>query len=689
MFALEFAGSLARDRPQLGPIAIPSSLLELVRARVQRCPEEVRRLLAIVAACERPTRSLLTAVDAAAPSLLEAAVDSGDVTIDADGIVRFVHPLFSSAAYAELQLGERRAVHRRLADASEDPEERARHLTLASVAPDAAIAALLDAAARRARARGAPDAAAELAQEAVHMTPTDNVVDREERKLAVARYLSQAGRHSDATACLDALLATGIAGPTRARALLLSMPVQHDLDIAASSLEEALEHVGEDGSLRAEVLLGLSACATARNEHAAGEKFAREAASLAEESDDPALLAAALTTVARRAALAGRPEPALLDRGLALAEVHGTLPLWPTPRMVAAIDVSLREGDLPRARELLEAELEAILHEGREYNRARVLHALVEVEWRAGRWACAERHLDDVDELAAFGEQTAELYALMARGRILAARGDIEHARRLLAEAAALGQALHLREPGIRWASGFVELSVGEHERAYEALQDVEAQLSLHAFELERLDAVANSVEALVALGRLEQAEEPLAALEVSGLEAHLWAAPAAQRCRALLLLARAHGTAAAEAAQQAAASFEAAGFPLDHGRALLVAGEALRRMGARRQAGKQLDAARTIFDRLGAVAWAERTERELRRARPRPRSDRELTHAERRVAALVALGKKNREVAAQLFTTVATVEAHLTRIYRKLGIRSRTELARLVADGRLSLDED
>jgi DNA-binding NarL/FixJ family response regulator len=357
--------------------------------------------------------------------------------------------------------------------------------------------------------------------------------------------------------------------------------------------------------------------------------------------------------------------------------------------MVAAIDVSLREGDLPRARELLEAELEAILHEGREYNRARVLHALVEVEWRAGRWACAERHLDDVDELAAFGEQTAELYALMARGRILAARGDIEHARRLLAEAAALGQALHLREPGIRWASGFVELSVGEHERAYEALQDVEAQLSLHAFELERLDAVANSVEALVALGRLEQAEEPLAALEVSGLEAHLWAAPAAQRCRALLLLARAHGTAAAEAAQQAAASFEAAGFPLDHGRALLVAGEALRRMGARRQAGKQLDAARTIFDRLGAVAWAERTERELRRARPRPRSDRELTHAERRVAALVALGKKNREVAAQLFTTVATVEAHLTRIYRKLGIRSRTELARLVADGRLSLDED
>jgi DNA-binding NarL/FixJ family response regulator len=356
--------------------------------------------------------------------------------------------------------------------------------------------------------------------------------------------------------------------------------------------------------------------------------------------------------------------------------------------MVAAIDVSLREGDLPRARELLKAELETIVREGREYNRAPVLAALVEVDWQAGRWQRVERNLDDLDELAGYGEQTAEWYALMARGRLVAVRGDIERARRLLAKASALGQTLHLRDPGVRWASGFVELSVGEHERACEALEDVESRPSHHAFELARLDAVANSVEALVALGRLAQAKEPLAALEVSGLEAHLWAAPAAQRCRALLLLARAHGTAAVDAALEAAVSFEAAGFPLDQGRALLVAGEALRRVGARRQAGKQLDAARTIFDRLGAVVWTERTERELRRARPRPRRDHELTHAERRVAALVAVGKKNREVAAQLFTSVATVEAHLTRIYRKLGIRSRTELARLVADGRVSLDE-
>jgi DNA-binding CsgD family transcriptional regulator len=75
--------------------------------------------------------------------------------------------------------------------------------------------------------------------------------------------------------------------------------------------------------------------------------------------------------------------------------------------------------------------------------------------------------------------------------------------------------------------------------------------------------------------------------------------------------------------------------------------------------------------------------------ASPRQRRDRSLTTAERNVAALVASGRTNREVAAQLFTTVGTVESHLTRIYRKLAVRSRTELARLVAeDRRLVADE-
>jgi DNA-binding NarL/FixJ family response regulator len=157
---------------------------------------------------------------------------------------------------------------------------------------------------------------------------------------------------------------------------------------------------------------------------------------------------------------------------------------------------------------------------------------------------------------------------------------------------------------------------------------------------------------------------------------------------RSLCLLARGDAVEAAVLGRQAADAFEAAGFPLDRGRALLVAGEALRRNGESRRAAEQIEAALAIFAGLGARLWAQRAEQEQRRARPRPRRDRELTNAERQVAALVAAGKANREVTAQLFTTVATVEAHLTRIYRKLGVRSRTELARGVADGTVSLAE-
>ncbi len=157
----------------------------------------------------------------------------------------------------------------------------------------------------------------------------------------------------------------------------------------------------------------------------------------------------------------------------------------------------------------------------------------------------------------------------------------------------------------------------------------------------------------------------------------------------ALLLLARGEAAASVAAAEKSADGFEAAGFRLDRGRALLVAGDALRRLGERRRSAEKLEAAKAVFLELGASLWVERAEKEQRRARPRPRRDGELTSAERRVAALAAAGKTNREVAAQLFTTVATVEAHLTRIYRKVDVRSRTELAGRVAEGTLSLGED
>jgi DNA-binding NarL/FixJ family response regulator len=115
----------------------------------------------------------------------------------------------------------------------------------------------------------------------------------------------------------------------------------------------------------------------------------------------------------------------------------------------------------------------------------------------------------------------------------------------------------------------------------------------------------------------------------------------------------------------------------------VLGQGRALLRAGRRRLAAAALADARDRFAAIGAVLWAERAAEELERAAP-ARSAGELTAAERRVVALVAEGQKNREIGQALFMSVATVEAHLTRIYRKLDIRSRSELARLVAEGTL-----
>ena len=120
--------------------------------------------------------------------------------------------------------------------------------------------------------------------------------------------------------------------------------------------------------------------------------------------------------------------------------------------------------------------------------------------------------------------------------------------------------------------------------------------------------------------------------------------------------------------------------FPLDRGRTLLALGVAQRRAKRRSEARETLGEALSVFERIGAALWAERARAELRRISGRAATPGSLTPAEERVAALVAEGKTNREVGAALFLSDRTVEGHLSRIFGKLGVRSRTELARILA---------
>jgi DNA-binding CsgD family transcriptional regulator len=694
MFALEFARSIAeRGGPPLGPLPIPPSLEQLVRDRVAAYPRALKQLLALVAVVERPTRSLLVeATGDEATALLDDALEAGAVSVGDDGVVRFTHPLLASAVYAGLPAGERRTLHTRVAAVSRDLEERARHMAIASTVPGADVARLLEESAVQARARGAPVAAAELAQQAVRLTPPSDAAARTERALAVVGYLSDADQLAAASAYLDEILARGVTGPMRARALLLRATVDDDLELLGPAADEALVHVGDDLALRARALLIMSSYQLHRNDLAASEQSAREALALAEELDDPALLATALGTVAGRADKARRPEPALLERAIAVADSHGSLPHWASPRVRLA-ECLVRDGVLEKARGLLEVELDIALQSGNEYRRGRIVEPLADIELGRGNWQRAEQYLDEGWELAVDGGNVAaEAFVLLRKARLAALRGHVEESRRLVSEGAARGESLHwssFTEAG-RCVLGFVALSLGDPARAWEALSEIHRALTgPRRRNQEVMPAVADALEALVALGRLEQADELLAELVDEAEAGHRWAGAAVARSRALLLLARGDAAASFHAANESADRFEGLGFQFDRARSLLVAGDALRRLGERRRAAEKLQAARAVFAELGASLWVERAERELRRARPRPRRDGELTSAERRVAALAAAGKTNREVAAQLFTTVATVEAHLTRIYRKIDVRSRTELAARVADGTLSLADD
>jgi DNA-binding CsgD family transcriptional regulator len=188
---------------------------------------------------------------------------------------------------------------------------------------------------------------------------------------------------------------------------------------------------------------------------------------------------------------------------------------------------------------------------------------------------------------------------------------------------------------------------------------------------------VPDEVEALVALGRLDEAETLLAPFEEAGRTLdRAWTLATGVRCRALVLAARGDLSASSAAADEAVRMHDRLPLPFELGRTLLVRGTVERRAKRKREARDTLTKASEIFDGLGAALWADRARAELARIGGRAPSSLELTPTEDRVAVLVAAGSTNREVADALFISIHTVEANLKRIYRKLGVRSRTELA-------------
>jgi len=235
-FALELARVLDEDIDPLEPLPVPETLDELVRARLAGLPPATHDALALASALGSPSTSLLERAGVAADALAPAA--AAHVIERENGSIRFTHPLLSSVLYGDLG-ARRRSVHRRIAAIVDDPIARARHLALSADTPDAEIAAVLDDAATLAVERGIPAVAAELAEQAVRLTPPEAHDQRRGRALAAARAHRAAGEWTRSSTILADLLAEGDLGPLRAEALALLAEFE-GLDRAAELLEEAL-----------------------------------------------------------------------------------------------------------------------------------------------------------------------------------------------------------------------------------------------------------------------------------------------------------------------------------------------------------------------------------------------------------------------------------------------------------------
>jgi DNA-binding CsgD family transcriptional regulator len=181
----------------------------------------------------------------------------------------------------------------------------------------------------------------------------------------------------------------------------------------------------------------------------------------------------------------------------------------------------------------------------------------------------------------------------------------------------------------------------------------------------------ADAIETLIAVGELERAGTLLDTYEADAERlSSPWATAAAARCRGLLAAAEHDVGAAFVAFEVALGVLEAHHYPLERGRTLLCLGTVLRQAQRKRVAREALEAALAVFEELGARLWAERARAELRRISGRAPAPDALTETERRVAELAAGGHTNKEIAAELFMGVSTVEAHLSHVYRKLGVR-------------------
>jgi len=689
-FALELARLVPPGAPSLAPLPVPGSLRRLLQDRIADLGEGARLALLAAAAMHAPTTQLAAAATPGRRTQalrdLESAATAGVINISG-GQIRFTHPLFAAAVYASASQAERRHVHRRLAPLTTDVEEHARHLALGAGSASEELAAAVDAAAEHARRRGAPEAAAELAGHALELTPGSHARNRQRRAIQAAEYKFHAGELRGARELLGTVLDQAPSGLVRADALRLLGEIRFHEDSfteAARLFGEALEHAEGDVTLCSSVGLRLAYVMSSFGDFVSAAAHARQALRLAEETGSPGLLAEALAAATMTEFLLGNGiDQARIGRALRLEDPGRNVPVQVRPSLIAGY-LALYLGQLGQCSTIMAQLRERYLEHGQESDLGCVSSYLIWAACWAGNLSEATAYAAELMESAErLDSDSARCQALAFCALAPAYSGDAALTRDRAKESLALSErtGFRLMTQWSCWSLALLAVSLDKPQAADEALGPLTPMFDDGVSDPIRAFWLPDEIEALIALGRLEQAAALLAAYEEAA-QRHdrRWALMLAARCRALLLAADGDLAGAASAARQATDLAEGVELRIEVARTLLAAGRIERRLRMKTSASAHLQEALRHFETAGAHAWAERARAELGRVGLRPSAPAELTPSESRVAELAASGLTNREVAAKLFISPKTVESNLARAYHKLGIRSRAELGARIA---------
>jgi DNA-binding CsgD family transcriptional regulator len=649
------------------------------------------RQLALVAAAESTGDAALVwraAEQLGVDETAAGAVEAGGL-LELSPRVVFRHPLVRSAVYGAASPEERRAAHRAIADATDaevDPDRHAWHRAQAAARPDEDVADELQRSATRAQARGGLAAAAAFLERAAELSvdPTS----RASRALAAAEAKRQVGALDDASMLANMAEQGPLDDPQRAQ-----------LDVLRAQLSFASDR-GRDAPIlfvRAAHRLEAIDAGRARDTYLDAMTAALFAGRLAEKSS--AREVAALALAAPRPTGGGRAVDDLLD-GLALLLTEG--PKRGTALVQRAVAAFYKNdvGDDERLRwSWLAGRMAGLIWDydswdvltARQIQVARDAGALTvlpltlsiraSVHFFAGELSVAASLVDRVEAVADATDARTPRYAATTlaafRGRELDARAVIEdNAREFTARGEGMGVSM------TQWAAALLYNGLARYHdaaSAAEAALDDTDDLSFGPLAtVELVEAASRTRRADSVLPALERLEAATAASNTP------WGTAVAARSRALV----SEGDAAEAAYRDAIDRLAPTVLRFDLARTHLVYGEWLRRARRNVDAREQLRSAHGMFSEFGMEAFAERARVELRATGEHVRTrsvetSNELTPQEAQISQLVAEGASNIEIASQLFITPRTVEYHLHKVFRKLGVKSRTQLARRILESR------